>query len=364
MSSSDAPATAQASQHIEGLDGLRGIAVLAVVIYHWMYFFFPDYFYLLVSGGFIGVDLFFVLSGFLITWLCLLEYERHGGISVPRFYMRRALRLLPALVFLLLVVVVIDLVQGQVREQLLAYFSVLFYFNNWMVYSTLQNTAELGHLWSLSVEEQFYILWPLLLLLILGKLQRTVALALLLSIIVAVAAYRFYLWEQGTNWLLIYLRTDLRVDALLIGALGAFAWKSGWQFPVSGKLFSMGCAVVFLILVHVLNAGEGFYYQFGALGTGLLTIAWILSCRDQQATRDSYLGWRFLQYFGTRSYGLYLWHFTVFFSLSSWSLSVPLPVLSVLGILAALLITEFSWRYVEKPFNAIRHRYSAASRPH
>lgn len=346
-----------ASHHIAGLDGLRGIAVLSVVVYHWVFFFFPDYF-LWISGGFIGVDLFFVLSGFLITWLCLLEHDKTASISISKFYMRRALRLLPALIFLLFIVLIVDLFQGQVREQLLAYFSVLFYFNNWMVYSTLQNTAELGHLWSLSVEEQFYILWPLLLLFLLQRVNRSVAIGILLIVIVGVVIYRYTLWQQGTNWLLIYLRTDMRADSLLLGALGAFAWNRDWQIPIPAKYLRTVCAAGFLLMLHTFSAGEGFYYRYGALLVALLTLVWIFSCRDQHEVKKSYLCQPWLEYLGTRSYGLYLWHFAIFFSFSAWMREMPIFISATVGMICAVILTEVSWRLIEKPFNRRRQTYA------
>lgn len=187
-------------QRIPELDGVRGIAILAVFLNHTQ----PT-----LSGGFLGVDLFFALSGFLITGILLNEFNRTGSISLRSFYYRRALRLLPALVVFLLVCA--PWAHWQATT------ATMFYFANWHSFEFL---GPLVHTWSLSVEEQFYIAWPVVLLLLLRlKLSKTAIAAGLITIIALIFIWRLYLLKSGASWERAYKGTDTHTEGLLIGCV-------------------------------------------------------------------------------------------------------------------------------------------------
>ncbi len=177
-----------------------------------------------ISPGFLGVDLFFVLSGFLITRILLQSVDRHGRWSYVAFYFNRALRLIPALAVLLTAYYAYTRLLDQ--HQLFdvdAILSIVFYYFNWFLISTLQAPERLGHMWSLAVEEQFYLLWPILLALLLKRIKKARGAAYaLLGLITSVAIWRAYLWQIDTNWLFLYVRTDTRIDSILTGALLAY----------------------------------------------------------------------------------------------------------------------------------------------
>lgn len=188
-------------KRIPGLDGLRGVAIVAVFFNHTQ----------ALSGGFLGVDLFFALSGYLITSILLNEFEMTNSISLRHFYYRRALRLLPALLVFLAI-------YGP-RAGWRATASTLFYFANWQSFESL---GPLVHTWSLSIEEQFYILWPMALLgmlrLKLSKAQIAVALTCL---VITIILWRLFLLKTCTPWERVYRGTDTHADGLLIGCIFA-----------------------------------------------------------------------------------------------------------------------------------------------
>ena len=206
------------SKHVPELDGLRGIAILAVVVHHHLTPF-------SLSGGFLGVDLFFVLSGFLITGLLLSEFEKTQTISLRKFYMRRVLRLGPAL-FLYLVACLCVTYYTQLidfKTELKLIGLAIAYATNWRLAlgwdPTLDPTAII---WSLSIEEQFYVVWPLLLFACLAlKIRRRFIGLGLVVVIVAILLHRYDLLESGSSLTRLYYGTDTRADALLVGCLTA-----------------------------------------------------------------------------------------------------------------------------------------------
>ncbi len=342
------------SRHIAGLDGLRGVAILSVLVYHLFFYFFTDYLPL-VAGGFLGVDLFFVLSGFLITYLSLQEFEARQSLHIGKFYLRRALRLIPALAVFLMVMAFVFAVTGELQGSGRFFFSVLFYFHNWMVYFTLQTPEAFGHLWSLSIEEQFYIFWPFVLLVILRLLSPKLAVILLLLIVFSVALLRLKLWEGVDSWLQLYLRTDMRIDGFCAGSLAAFLWRyKQIDFKARASTVRLATLFAYLLLIYMLDARQGFYYQYGTLMLNVLAVLWITTCMQQDSTQQSWLEWHWLRYLGTRSYGMYLWHLPVFLYFSQWLESLPTLLSAAIALVAILFVTELSFRFVEMPFNRIR----------
>jgi peptidoglycan/LPS O-acetylase OafA/YrhL len=352
--------------HRPALDGLRGIAVLLVMLFH---------IGLPIRGGFLGVDIFFVLSGFLITALLVQEFNESGTISLKRFYARRALRLLPLLFLVLLLRCgcAVLLASPQERVTALRYsLVVLGYAANWArILQWVSIDGPLGHCWSLSVEEQFYLLWPPILMVLLRcRLPRNRVGLLILGGIVASAVLRAILCRCHFSWVRMYLGLDTRADALLAGCLVGLLAASD-LLPQSGRL---------LLLLRC------------AAGAGLVVIGWM--CATSKLT-DKYLyTWKFslvavavailiatllmspprwvvrilesplLAWPGRISYGLYLWHIPVLVLVASYLPPRPNYGLSpeaqllimVLSFAAALL----SYYLVEKPFL----RLKTASRGH
>ena len=345
------------------LDGFRGLSILAVMAFngHLSY----------AQGGFIGVDLFFVLSGFLITSLLVQEYYRTSTISVRSFYYRRALRLLPAL-FALLLCYSAYAALFQPREKAIAewkgVFYTLFYAANWAQIGFKAGAlGTLSHAWSLSVEEQFYILWPLILIVLLKVGKKSLIVAVLVLSAVASLAWTAWLWSHTPNYLRMYLGSDTRANELLIGCLTGFlvTWKSFPQSkPIKFCLHVMSAISIVAILYAVYAARyySGFVYNGGftliSLGAAVIIIDMIVF--------PSFLLRIFeikpLVWIGKISYGLYLWHLPIF---EVWRQTfegrVSPFVFTALRLGSVLLVAATSYYVLEIPFLKLRRRYNQAS---
>ncbi len=198
------------------------------------------------TGGFLGVDVFFVLSGFLITALLLREQADHGGVCFGSFYARRALRLLPALFVLLMAhAIYARIAHLPSAAEISTIRAAIFYYVNWYgVWHVFGVAQGLGHLWSLAIEEQFYLVWPTVLVLFLGLRRKTTRVTVILvAAIVTIGVHPALMWEHGTSWLFIFLRTDTRADSLLVGALLACLWVRR-RTPTKGLFLQPGSPVV------------------------------------------------------------------------------------------------------------------------
>lgn len=353
---------------LPGLDGLRGIAVLAVIIYH------ADISAL--AGGFLGVDVFFVLSGFLITNLLLEELTRTNTIDRANFYLRRIRRLLPALLLVLLASV---LVSGlfvmdaayQVRRDLpwaitfVLNWSYLFFEQSYFV--NISRPPLLQHLWSLSIEEQFYVIWPLLVIglykLPLGRItprQKIFVVSLFLAL--ASTAWMIYLsisngFPLPNDPSRVYFGTDTHAMGLLIGCATAALWRSERLSPRLtpdratamnglGVLCLAGIAY-FFIFVSELNE---WLYRGGFLVLSIITAVLIVIIAHPGLKFGAQLGNPILKWFGDRSYGIYLWHWPVFVLLRTGiDVQWPEPVIFIAKIAIVLVISDFSYRFVELP---------------
>jgi len=344
-------------RYIAGLDGLRAVAVLAVVLYHlnvgW------------ASGGLLGVGVFFVLSGYLITDLLLAEREREGAIALGRFWLRRARRLLPALWVMLVVVtlwiVFLDPSQlGGIRGALLA---ALLYFSNWWYafqhvsyFASFGAPSPLGHLWSLAVEEQFYLVWPLLLILALRFVHRR---WLLVGLVIAGALASAWamaaLFQPGSDPTRVYEGTDTRAFQLLIGASLAIVWPSRrltGPLPALRRrgldaLGGLGLAVI-VVMVMDTNEYQTLLYRGGMVILSLATVAVIAALAHPAALLGRILGAPPLRWIGVRSYGIYLWHYPIIV-LTTPVDSTPGPVLALLQLGATVAVAGLSWHFVEEP---------------
>ncbi|MDP1818526.1 MAG: acyltransferase [Acidimicrobiales bacterium] len=359
----DARPTVPGFSYVPALDGLRGVAIGLVVFRHLETVEAGDVLlqegYL--PGGFLGVDLFFVLSGFLITTLLLREVSDGGTVHLGAFYARRALRLLPALyLFLaahLLYAVLADL---SLAHELRSLASATLYVSNWQTVHNLFTVNEgLGHLWSLAVEEQFYVLWPLALLGLLrldrsGRLLRGV----LVAAIVAICLHRAILWEGGGDWLFLYIRTDTRLDTLLVGALLAVAWAPTARLParLAVPLGWLGAGVL-AVIVLVGRPREGFVYLVGFPLFALASAAVVLAIVDTDRGVARLLAAAPLRAVGRVSYGLYLWHPLAFLIIHRWAPDgTPVPVRVAVGLALAAATTALSYRLVERPALELKAR--------
>ena len=354
--------------HVPALDGVRGIAVLLVIATHTMIVFWYSHFYDVVPGGFLGVDLFFVLSGFLITSLLLGEQARTDRVSMPGFYRRRALRLLPALVALVVLHAIYTIVTGLpfgIEARTITV--VMLYVSNWYAATGHRLALGLNHLWSLSIEEQFYLLWPLVIAVLLTvRRSSRVVVGSLIAAIVAVAVWRAYLWHPGASLLKVspeYVRTDTRADALLMGALAAHLWVRG-RIPRRGLATAALIAAVFFGYCVVRIPGErGFYYKGGFTLIALAAAIVLVATVENRWIGTRVCAWRPLRAVGIVSYGLYLWHLPVFFGVRRYTTGWPVGLQIALALTLTVAFTLASWRFIETPFLRRKARRSPARSP-
>ncbi len=348
-----------------GLDGVRALAVLAVLAFHeslpWL------------RGGFLGVDMFFVLSGYLITDILATRFGRDRRVGLSTFWQRRARRLLPALgVMLVTVTAAVAVLEPDERTSLRpALLGAVTYTSNWWQAFTKQSYFDLygppppfQHLWSLAVEEQFYLLWPLLLTVILIALRRPVLRALVawfgafLSALLMLAIY-----VPGSDPSLVYYGTDTHASGLMIGSALALTWPLAKVAAAKARVRVVldvaglaGLAVLGWSMWHFSGSNPA-VYPFGlvlaALAAGALVLAATAPGRIAAA-----LSWRPLRWLGVRSYGIYLWHWPVIAITTGVAVraATSLPARAIETLLP-IGIAAASWRWLEEPIlrNGFRH---------
>jgi peptidoglycan/LPS O-acetylase OafA/YrhL len=365
-----------------GLDGLRALAVAAVVVYHLGFGW--------AAGGLLGVSMFFTLSGYLITDL-LLARLCAGELRLRGFWLARARRLLPGLLSMLLVVTAWVSLAGSPRPSFgRALVAAVFYASNWqLIFQHVSYFARFGppspldHLWSLAIEEQFYLLWPLLLLLgarvvrersrVPGLRPRLAILTLLLAAVSA--AEMAMLYRPSLDGSRVYFGTDTRAFELLVGAALAMVWPSRLlraNVAAGARRLCDGLGVVGLVVIALLvsrtNQYSSFLYRGGfvllSLGTALLVAALV----HPAGRLGRVLGVAPLRWIGVRSYGIYLWHLPIL------ALTTPAGEHAIdlsraaLQIATTITLSALSWRFIEQPIRRgtlgrARGRRTAARRP-
>jgi peptidoglycan/LPS O-acetylase OafA/YrhL len=348
--------------YMPGIDAMRALAVLAVFGYHagldW------------VPGGFLGVDVFFVISGYLITSLLLREFRGTGHLEIGRFWLRRARRLLPAVGVLIAVAMIVSAIAepdkiGQIRGDALA---SLFYFANWhFIYDHTSYFEQFGrpslftHLWSLSVEEQFYLFWPLIFAAGMKLFGRGRLLIGVLAGAVGSVVLAWILFDPGHDASRVYYGTDTHAVGLLAGVALALVWsptelrvhKSFGPLvgPILDAVGVISLGYLILSFAHVHDYDLALWHG----GYGWIAIATVLllaAVAHPAARLGGIIGRPALLWLGLRSYSFYLWHWPVL-AMTRPGVDIDLPrgILIPLQLIACLILADLSYRFVELPFN-------------
>ncbi|MGO9754215.1 MAG: acyltransferase family protein [Solirubrobacteraceae bacterium] len=347
-------------RYVAGLDGIRALAVACVIAYHvgvpWG------------RGGMLGVGVFFTLSGYLITDLLLSQWNQHAGLRLGQFWIGRGRRLLPALSVMLVVVGVwVALLDGgqlaAVRRQVIA---AAFYVSNWSTigrsgsyFARFAAPLPLDHLWSLAVEEQFYLLWPWLLLAgVRVARSRRVLVALTLGLAALSVLSMGVMYHPGYDPTRVYEGTDTRAFELLFGAALAMLWPAA--LPASAvrrasrvclDLIGLGGLVVIGVLVWRTNAFSSFLYPYGFVLLSFGTVAVVAAVVVPGSRLGAALGRPGLRWVGVRSYAIYLWQWPIIVLINPSH--GPLGwVRAIIAVSATLAISNLSWTFLEEP---IRH---------
>ena len=341
------------------LDGLRALSVIAVILYHAGIHWIP--------GGFIGVEVFFVVSGFLITSLLIDEQHVSGKVSLKQFWIRRARRLLPALFTMLVValVAVTFFAKDSAADFRRDVVPALAYFSNWWQiyfvetpYFAANSLPMLRHLWSLAVEEQWYVLWPVVFTFVLGNKRiprwiSAVAIGLLAAGVMVGTALAF-IADNETRINFLYLSTLTRSSGLLLGAALAWAWRP-WKKAVNRFAKTRSCVsdafalAAFAVLGYIaafIHAADELLYV-GGLAAATIASAVIVAVvvRSGNSQVKKVLSIPLLVEIGRRSYGLYLWHWPIFVVTSARLSSTRLAY----ALCATVIVNEFVYQFIEVP---------------
>lgn len=351
-------------RYITGLDGIRAIAVIMVLAYHLKL--------ALFKSGFLGVTVFFVLSGYLITGILISEVEEEGTIDLKNFWLRRIRRLVPAVMSMAVVIIFVSAVVNRIIftkgcKDFLA--SVLGFNNWWQIFHKVSYFEAAGvpspftHCWSLAIETQFYLIYPLILLGIYklvksrgeGRAKRGLLFAgvtLLLALISVILMIVLFDPQQDASR--VYYGTDTRAFSLLFGALLAILWEYRMvprrlSASVNMVLGSVSF-VVLLVMTIAINGSSNFWYRGGQFFGTILTVLMVYAVSGRKTWLSRFLSNPVLKWIGDRSYSIYLWHYPIILLISkglkaSWWITLIEIVLSV-------VLAELSYRFIETP---IRH---------
>ncbi|MGM0173338.1 acyltransferase family protein [Enterococcus sp. DIV0800] len=359
------------SRYITGFDGIRSLAVIGVILYHLL----PSQ----MRGGYLGVPVFFAVSGYLITDLLLQEWKQTGKINIKQFYYRRMKRLYPALVAMLIgASAYITLFQRNLLNNLRGnVLSSLFYVNNWWqinhgmsYFDRFAGESPFTHIWSLAVESQNYLIWPVVFVLLMKfiKNKANVFFSILGAALVS-AILMAVLYVPGSDPTRVYYGTDTRLFSILLGGALAFIWPSTRlksQIPPQAKRILNGVGLVTMILLILaflfLRDDLTFVYYGGMFLVSLLSILLVAITAHPGASWNRWLTNPVFSWIGKRSYGIYLYQFPVMiFYEAKVNVANHIFLHTIVEVLLIGLVTELSYRFVEKPLRYFNYRESFAT---
>lgn len=341
-------------RHLPGLDGLRAISVFVVIAYH---------FGIDAVPGDLGVSGFFVLSGFLITWLLLRELQSTGTISLRQFYARRFLRIFPAYYVFLAASFLYDRLRGDVWPHGLGW-SGLFYLVNYFNATHGHPDSSIAHAWSLAIEEQFYLLWPFALLL-LSRIGRSSFAPALIAATAAVVAWRSYLFLHAhVGAAYVYNAFDTRFDNLAVGCLLAVCADREWFARLAARLSAsalLPCLTLALLIWSRIGTSDSYHYALGYTVDAVLLAIFILQVLMLAGSPVwSWLEHPIARYLGTISYPLYLWH--------EWGRALGTHLTAAgrsgqfaAGVVASIVLASGSYFVVERPFLRLKAKFNTLS---
>ncbi|WP_242268404.1 acyltransferase family protein [Bacillus cereus group sp. BfR-BA-01408] len=347
------------SRYMVGLDSLRGLAILGVILYHINFNWMP--------GGFLGVTVFFVLSGYLITDILAMEWKRNKRIDLKKFWLSRARRLLPGMLVMLVITLAwITIFHSSLLEKMRGdSLAALFYVSNWWYiyhklsyFDNFNQISPLNHFWSLAVEEQFYVVWPFIISLGLYYINKQSRMILLICLgAFASALAMAILYEPGVDPSRIYYGTDTRAFSLLIGAVLALVWPSNRLankiIPKARFILDVvgGIAlIIILVMFWKTNQYDPFLYKGGMVLLSIATALLVANLAHPASRIAQFLRFRPLRWVGIRSYGIYLWHYPILTlttpKVNAGDFSI---IRAILQFLLIILIAQISWKFIEKP---------------
>ncbi|WP_414045210.1 acyltransferase family protein [Macrococcus equi] len=346
-------------QYFPGLDGMRAIAVVAIIIFHLN----PKW----LPGGFLGVDTFFIISGYLITTLLIKEYEIKQTINLAHFWYKRIKRLLPPVLFMMFIVVQYIIffdreLLYQIKKDMLA---ALFYVSNWwyifdgLDYFQSLEPRPLKHLWSLAIEEQFYLFFPFILLLLFKFMKKKSKIFIVFFVVSIISmAIMWILFNPSLSISRIYFGTDTRLQTLLLGAMLALIWPAYklkehppkyvvWFIDVIGL-------IGFLFLIRsffVFTEHSASVFQGGLYVLGIFTLLFIMASVHPETFISKVLSLPVLTWIGRYSYSLYLWHYPIIVLMQSHFIQGQIPwYVHIFSILLTVIMAVISYHFIEQPF--------------
>nr|WP_246147457.1 acyltransferase family protein [Secundilactobacillus folii] len=348
------------SRYISGFDGIRTIAVIGVIVYHLLPY--------SLQGGYLGVPIFFVVSGYLITDLLLQEYEQNGRIDVLSFYGRRMKRLYPALVTMVLTTAAyITLFQRSLFVSLKAIITtnLLYVYNWWEIghgqsyFDRFNGESPFTHLWSLSIEGQFYLIWPLVLVVLLGIFhQRRQIFYMITGLAVLSAIWMGVLYTGTAMTNRVYYGTDTRMFAILLGVSLAFIWpatKLKTDLSDRSKWLLNGTGIVsFLAIVWLFFKMSGqatWTYRGGMFLFTFLSAILVATVAHPAGFMNQVFTNRVFDWVGKRSYGIYLYQFPImiFYEAKVTNIAAHPLLNALIETVLILIVSDLSYRYLERP---------------
>lgn len=352
------PPISGSHRYVPALDGIRTLAVMLVIAYHLNL---PGF-----SGGLLGVGVFFTLSGYLITLNLMRGHYRDDSLHLKTFWVRRFRRLIPAMLTTVLAVVILSVAfdAGNLRDRWFEALSSIFYVNNWhnivvgsSYFDQFNGPGPLDHMWSLAIDEQFYLLWPLLLWVLLKVFRRGWLVAVVTTVLAGISfAWMWVLADPTIDATRVYEGTDTRAGGLLLGAVLAIvvsarkhAGKTTGSSPVlSTVVGAFGFGGIFALSMLVAQENM-FLYKGGILLLNIASVAAIYSVIGARGPWTTIFSWEPLRWIGERSYGIYLWHMPVIYFMPDAWLQNHRVWSSILVVVLSTALAALSWTMFENP---------------